>query len=504
MSRHQFARWSFLLVVCGFGTAPVMSSSSGPAAPILFVIQAQDGTFHTEMAGTTKASILKQWKAAVPSNVLLPPDVLLTTEIQEGKLQQGAWTYFPLFPFLAEYLENNQLVDWVAILNENTQLNLRALIAYAQQRKEELKPREERYFMGRALKDESPTIIHHFHMNTEENTVTYPDHQLGIFLSRKLVLDLKDKTKAAAANLDFHIDPEFELAKFLLTDSELGVGLTDVTQLCPKEPKRDQLVAPCVTHPRLDYKCLKNKEAEKQEEILQSVFAIVSTCSKYHKTRVPAIKQTWEDLIPNLNYISDTVDEEIPTLVLPYTINTETGYCNKTRTMLDRFLESNLPWLLIVDDDTVFSPARLSQMLACYSQEEPIILGQRYGYKTAAGYGYNYLTGGGGKLANRPAVAKLVGLADNGCACPAPDTPEDMHIFGVCAKKADIPITHSPRMFQARPPDYPSAQISYRKPVSFHKHWEIDPVKVYDEWFRRADAPLRELRKAKTTLKDEL
>ena len=32
--------------------------------------------------------------------------------------------------------------------------------------------------------------------------------------------------------------------------------------------------------------------------------------------------------------------------------------------------------------------------------------------------------------------------------------------------------------FQARPPDYPSSLLAYRKPVSFHKHWEIDPLKV--------------------------
>ena len=31
---------------------------------------------------------------------------------------------------------------------------------------------------------------------------------------------------------------------------------------------------------------------------------------------------------------------------------------------------------------------------------------------------------------------------------------------------------------QARPPDYPSSLLAYRKPVSFHKHWEIDPIKV--------------------------
>ena len=76
--------------------------------------------------------------------------------------------------------------------------------------------------------------------------------------------------------------------------------------------------------------------------------------------------------------------------------------------------------------------------------EEPIILGQRYGYGMAGGRGYNYVTGGGGKLINRLAVEGLVALED-GCACPAADTPEDMYIFGACAKRAGIQITHSNR-----------------------------------------------------------
>ena len=45
-------------------------------------------------------------------------------------------------------------------------------------------------------------------------------------------------------------------------------------------------------------------------------------------------------------------------------------------------------------------------------------------------------------------------------------------------------------MFQARPPDYPSSMLAYRRPVSFHKHWEIDPVKVYKDHFQTSDGKL--------------
>lgn len=35
---------------------------------------------------------------------------------------------------------------------------------------------------------------------------------------------------------------------------------------------------------------------------------------------------------------------------------------------------------------------------------------------------------------------------------------------------------------QARPVDYPEAYLSHQVPVSFHKHWNIDPVKAYITW----------------------
>lgn len=38
-------------------------------------------------------------------------------------------------------------------------------------------------------------------------------------------------------------------------------------------------------------------------------------------------------------------------------------------------------------------------------------------------------------------------------------------------------------MFQARPNDYASDYLAVQKPVSFHKHWMIDPIEVYNEWF---------------------
>ena len=90
--------------------------------------------------------------------------------------------------------------------------------------------------------------------------------------------------------------------------------------------------------------------------------------------------KTWGSLVPNLELISDSEEEKFHTRVLPYTINTESGHCNKTMAILEYFdqLESPLSFLVIVDDDTILSVARLAQLLACYDRTESFLLGGCY------------------------------------------------------------------------------------------------------------------------------
>lgn len=45
-------------------------------------------------------------------------------------------------------------------------------------------------------------------------------------------------------------------------------------------------------------------------------------------------------------------------------------------------------------------------------------------------------------------------------------------------------INHSLLMSQARPDDYTETLISSQQAVSFHKHWNIDPVAVYKHWLQ--------------------
>ena len=77
-------------------------------------------------------------------------------------------------------LEADEALDWIALLNENTEvdlINLNDLV-----RKKSFKPREEALFFGKALKDSDPTIVHHF----SSDGLLYPDLEAGIFCPENL------------------------------------------------------------------------------------------------------------------------------------------------------------------------------------------------------------------------------------------------------------------------------------------------------------------------------
>lgn len=40
---------------------------------------------------------------------------------------------------------------------------------------------------------------------------------------------------------------------------------------------------------------------------------------------------------------------------------------------------------------------------------------------------------------------------------------------------------------QARPEDYARDLLAHQVPISFHKHWNIDPVAVFNKWLKDDD-----------------
>uniref|UniRef100_A0A1A8LQM6 Beta 1,3-galactosyltransferase-like a n=1 Tax=Nothobranchius pienaari TaxID=704102 RepID=A0A1A8LQM6_9TELE len=147
--------------------------------------------------------------------------------------------------------------------------------------------------------------------------------------------------------------------------------------------------------------------------------------------------------------------------------------------VLAKFDKDKATWLVVVDDDTLISLPRLRGLLSCYDPSEPVCLGERYGYGLSQG-GYSYITGGGGMVFSREAVVRIL---NSGCKCYSNDAPDDM-VLGMCLNALGLPITHSPLFHQARPDDYAKDLLAHQVPISFHKHWNINPVAVFNKWLR--------------------
>ncbi|ERL91638.1 hypothetical protein D910_08967 [Dendroctonus ponderosae] len=106
-----------------------------------------------------------------------------------------------------------------------------------------------------------------------------------------------------------------------------------------------------------------------------------------------------------------------------------------------------------------------------------MILGERYRFGPQ---GFDYPTGGAGTLINRRALKILA----KKCSCPRPDAPDDM-VLGKCIQDFQIVFVH------ARPQDYAPDRLATDDAVTFHKHWMIDPVQVYQRWFLAEDQQLQ-------------
>ena len=280
------------------------------------------------------------------------------------------------------------------------------------------------------------------------------------------------------------------------------ISLTNESKFCVKFSES------CAT-----WKKDSNCKATSDKEIIllaeQTLFA-VKTCKKYHSERLPIIFETWSKSALNIEYFSEEADATYGTKVLPEVkSNTERGHCMKTEAILKYFNKNkkakNWKWLVIADDDTILSVHKLLEFLKCYDPANTLAIGQRYGFRVAEGkYGYDYITGGGGMVFSHKMVKEM--LKDNGayCFCPKPDHPDDMHLAGACISNLGEVVVHSDRFHQARPQDYPPELLKYRDPISFHKFWNNDPIKVYKTYFKNADQKLKDYKYNKEIRHEEL
>lgn len=152
--------------------------------------------------------------------------------------------------------------------------------------------------------------------------------------------------------------------------------------------------------------------------------------------------------------------------------------------------------------------ARIQKLLTCYNANDPVALGQRYGFRLNDDDGYDYLTSGAGLVLSKPVIKLMINSSH--CECPHRETADDMFLFGLCLQNIHITLTHSPGFhqvcininnfmlllffrcinllfFQARAIDYAAGYISSSEPVSFHSFWNINPEEIYKQWFAEDD-----------------
>ncbi|CAJ0566635.1 unnamed protein product, partial [Mesorhabditis spiculigera] len=330
---------------------------------------------------------------------------------------------------------------------------------------------------GYALRDEGPTIIHHYHHTPTGPQLPYPDFGAGLAISAALLKRLADELQQNPYADNFAIDAKHEFAKYL--KERLGIEMEHRPHdfcLFPTDGCAVSFNAP--------------KYSQEKALDAKDIYAAVKTYSEYHRTRVVAVKRTWGIRLPFIDYFSDAEDAFVPTKTLGIP-NTKRGHCAKTLAILRYYAKSvesypNNKWLLIADDDTLLSTSRLLRLLGERDHMKKMIIGERYGfgYSADGSGGYDYPTGGSGMVFSKPAALQLAG----NCECPSDDSPDDM-IIGVCARSFNIPIIHSSSFHQARSIDYAKDYIARQPPISFHKFEDLSPYDEYTKYLHEETEP---------------
>ncbi|TKR86868.1 hypothetical protein L596_011375 [Steinernema carpocapsae] len=426
-----------------------------------FLVISQDYPYEVKAAQASKKDVLAQ-AASVGKNA----DVLLSHEDFRGA--EGSWAVWPLFFNLRERYGRIGMPEWLLIGDAFTGFNLRLLNTFLADFSN-----SEAILIGRGLKDSRPIIIHHFHgfdRDPESEPFQYCDFSSGVAINRKLLEKLFGLPLSSYPS-GFTIDANFELSKFI--NDTTGTTLKSTKAFCYKRS------SDCITWNSPPDHLESNGCRPKGFVNNDNVFFAVKTFVGFHKTRVVVVKRTWARTAKYVEYFSDFDDRYVPTIDLGVK-NTERGHCEKTIRILRHFLEheelKNVVWIVVADDDTLLSVPRLYKHLECVNENQPVIVGERYGYGFApdATGGYSYPTGGAGMIFSRSGAEKLA----KSCECPSIDAPDDM-IIGMCAKKFSIPVLHSSGFHQTKSQDYAAEYLSKVPLISLHKFEDIDPYKEY-------------------------
>eukprot|EP00795_Rhopilema_esculentum_P015205 gene15205-6408_t len=419
---------------------------------ILIIIRSQHYKYHKRKAIELKKNLLYQAEQLNGEKNKL--DVLMT---HENWCPYGSWTILPIIKIISRDYSKGK--KWVFFCEDTTEVNLEKLL--------------QEWFLGHALRDTEPAIIHHFAFFEDPSKFSFPNFWAGWAISTPLLNWLQKRLEEDKPTMDFSIDVQHEIAMYIYKKGK-GFNLTNVKEFCINKPLQDSSCATTVN------KQTPNCGQVSSDDILVSV----KTCEKFHEERLPIILKTIGRKAKHIKYYSDKADTKIPTEFIGVK-NTESGHCTKLYNIIMKaHTEEGLktkPWLVIIDDDTIISFSRLQRALACYDPKDPILLGERYGYGiNYNSFGYEYITGGGGMILSRRGIELLV---KSGCRCSSDDSPDDMWL-GMCFRNMGIPSVHNPSFHQARPSEYVPELLQHQYLVSFHKHYLIDPMNVYKQYLK--------------------
>ncbi|CAJ0577197.1 unnamed protein product, partial [Mesorhabditis spiculigera] len=383
----------------------------------------------------------------------------------------GHWTLFQSISRLSKSVSEHS-ANWLVIVEPYSLVDQQKLCEFLGN-----EDSTKAMIFGYALRDEGPTIIHHYHHTPTGPQLPYPDFGAGLAISAALLKRLADELQQNPYADNFAIDAKHEFAKYL--KERLGIEMEHRPHdfcLFPTDGCAVSFNAP--------------KYSQEKALDAKDIYAAVKTYSEYHRTRVVAVKRTWGIRLPFIDYFSDAEDAFVPTKTLGIP-NTKRGHCAKTLAILRYYAKNvesypNNKWLLIADDDTLLSTPRLLRLLGERDHMKKMIIGERYGFSYSAdgSGGYDYPTGGSGMIFSKPAALQLAG----NCECPSDDSPDDM-IIGVCARSFNIPIIHSSSFHQARSTDYAKDYIARQPPISFHKFEDLSPYDEYTKYLHEETGP---------------
>lgn len=241
---------------------------------VVVVILSQKEGYHAAHADYLRKTIYEQASALERES----PEVILSHELNI----KGSWTITPLLVYLSDKFPDAQ---WFFFCLENTVIRLAKLLDVLGKFST-----TDDVWIGHALYDHEPTIIHHFAENTKK--FKYPHIASGFAMTAKLLKSLSQQvSEGYSPNMDFSIDASYEFANFILKSTN-AVRLTHVSKICVVSG------SDCATYPRFFHPCSSFISPE-------NVYFAVKTCAKYHVDRIPVIKNSWAKHAVNIGYFSD-------------------------------------------------------------------------------------------------------------------------------------------------------------------------------------------------------